>query len=232
MKVQNKGYENDKMRDHADTRSSKLVFSKLIVTGNPLRPHITDGSKTEGLRITGLSGKRPILLVIGGSQGAQALNNAIVENIDSLLAQVDIVHLTGRGKKTSISKPGYWQTEFAHEELPHLYAIAEMALSRAGAGTITELAANGIPMILVPIEGLANNHQVLNAITAQENGGCIILLQNHVTAELIDVITNLLEKPERRTEISRNVRSLHKPSASGHIAKIIIQCVARERVSH
>lgn len=202
------------------------------VTGNPVRPDVINGSRSKGLTITGLSGTRPILLVTGGSQGAQALNDAITENIDVLLAQVDIVHLTGRGKKTGIQKPGYWQTEFAHEELPHLYAIADMALSRAGAGAITELAANGIPMILVPIEGLANNHQVLNAITAQENGGCILLLQSHLTPGLTDVIGDLLKNPEQRTEISRNVRSLYKPAAAGHIAKIITQCVARERMTH
>lgn len=215
-----------------ETDICDLKSEICVLTGNPLRPHITDGSKAEGLRITGLSGKRPILLIIGGSQGAQALNDAIEENIDLLLAQVDIVHLTGRKKKTSINKTGYWQTEFAYEELPHLYAIADMALSRAGAGAITELASNGIPMILVPIEGLANNHQVLNAITAQENGGCILLLQSHLASKLPKVIGDLLENPERRTEISQNVRSLYKASAAGHIAEIIIQCVARERVRH
>lgn len=208
------------------------IARPYTVTGNPIRPNAINGSHDKGLAITGLSGKRPILLVIGGSQGAQALNDAIEKNIDLLLAQVDIVHLTGRGKKTSISKSGYWQTEFAHETLPHLYAIADIALSRAGAGSITELAANGIPMILVPIEGLANNHQVLNAITAQENGGCILLLQNHLTSGLTDVIGDLLENPKRRAEISQNVRSLYNASAAGHIAEIIIQCVARERVRH
>lgn len=232
LKTQNKRYENDKMRDLPDTQNSKLVFSKLVVTGNPLRPHITDGSKAEGLKITGLSGKRPILLVTGGSQGAQALNDAIADNIDALLKQVDIVHLTGRGKKTDIHKPGYWQTEFAHEELPHLYAIADMAVSRAGAGAITELAANGIPTILVPIEGLANNHQVLNAITAQENAGCILLLQSHLTPGLTEVIGDLLKNTEQRNEISQKVRSLYQPAAAGHIAKIIMQCVAREPGSH
>ncbi len=203
-----------------------MAWRLCTVTGNPIRPNAINGSREKGLAITGLSGKRPILFVMGGSQGAQALNDAITQNIDALLAMADIVHLTGRRKKTLIKRDGYWQTEFAHEELPHLYAIADIALSRAGAGSISELAANGIPMILVPIEGLANNHQVLNAIAAQENGKCILLLQEHLTPGLVDVISDLMKNPERITEISQNVRSLNQPSAAGHIATIILQCVA------
>lgn len=224
--VQNKRYENEKIREIKNTRNSKLVFSKLVITGNPLRPHITDGTKSEGLKLTGLSGTRPILLVIGGSQGAQAVNEAIEKNIDALLAEVDIVHLTGRGKRTAIHRDGYWQKEFAHEELRHLYAVADMAVSRAGAGAISELAANGIPMILVPIEGLAHDHQVLNAIGAQEHGKCIILFQKNLSADLTKAITELVENPARRSEISRSVQSLGNPAAAGHIAQIILQCVA------
>jgi UDP-N-acetylglucosamine--N-acetylmuramyl-(pentapeptide) pyrophosphoryl-undecaprenol N-acetylglucosamine transferase len=203
-----------------------------IVTGNPVRPDVTHGSRAEGLSITKLSGTRPILLVIGGSQGAQALNDAIEKNIDALLSQVDIIHLTGRGKKTTIQRDGYWQAEFVHAELPHLYAAADIAVSRAGAGAIAELAANNIATILVPIEGLANNHQFLNAITAQENGGCILLLQGHLTPGLTEVIGDLLKNPEQREKISQTMRALSKPDAAGHIAQILTQCVAQEGLSH
>lgn len=200
--------------------------SKHIVTGNPVRQEIGSGSRNEGLRITNLSGTRPILLVAGGSQGAQALNDAIVKNCDRLLAHVDIIHLTGRGKRTSIHAEGYWQTEFVHEELPHLYAAADIALSRAGAGTISELAAHAIATILVPIEGLANNHQFLNAIMAQENGACIILLQKKLMENLPSVIIDLLKNTEQRNQISQKLHSLYHPDAARHIAENILECVA------
>jgi UDP-N-acetylglucosamine--N-acetylmuramyl-(pentapeptide) pyrophosphoryl-undecaprenol N-acetylglucosamine transferase len=215
-----------------NSRSSQLIAHSSIVTGNPIRPHITDGSRAEGLRLTGLSGTRPILLVIGGSQGAQALNDAVTTQIDALMKFVDIVHLTGRGKTTSIKRGGYWQTEFAQEELPHLYAIADIALSRAGAGSIGELAANNIATVLVPIEGLANNHQFLNAIAAQENGGCILLLQAHLTPGLSEVIGDLIKNPKRREEISQSMGSLYHPDAAGRIAKILVECVAQHPSSH
>ncbi len=232
------GFPNKEITSHESrvtrtkTLNSRLAFSKLFVTGNPIRPHITDGSRSEGLRITGLSGKRPILLVIGGSQGAQALNDAVTTQIDDLLQLVDIIHLTGRGKKTSINREGYWQKEFVHDELPHLYATADIALSRAGAGSIGELAANGIATVLVPIEGLANNHQVLNAIGAQENGGCILLLQAHLNPGLSEVIGDLTKNPEQRSEISRSIRLLHHPDAAGRIGKILAECVAKHTPSH
>lgn len=226
--MKNTSYEDDKLRATSKVEKSR----SYIITGNPLRPNITSGSKIEGLRITGFSGTRPILLVTGGSQGAQALNDAITNNIDALLAHVDIMHLTGRGKKTSINAVGYWQSEFVHDELSHLYAAADLALSRAGAGAISELSANAIATILVPIEGLANNHQFLNAITAQENGKCIILLQRELMKKLPNIISDLAKNSKEREQISQGMKNLTKADAAGHIAKIIFECVAQKRMNH
>lgn len=232
--MKNTSYEDDKLRATSKvekSRSSQLVARSYIITGNPLRPNITSGSKIEGLRITGLSGNRPILLITGGSQGARALNDAVTNNIDALLSYVDIIHLTGRGKKTIIQRKGYWQSEFVHDELAHLYAIADIAISRAGAGAISELAANAIATILVPIEGLANNHQFLNAITAQENGRCIILLQSELKKKLPALISDLSKNSERRNQISQGMQSLTKADAAGHIARIIFECIAQKAMN-
>ncbi len=207
-------------------RSQKLEARSFVVTGNPIRPSITNGSKAEGLRITKLSGKRPVLLVIGGSQGAQALNDAIYEYIDALLAHVDIVHVTGKGKGKMLDKSGYWSVEFAHEELPHLYAIATLALSRAGAGTIGELAANGIPSILVPIKGLANDHQVMNAKSTSNSGGCITMEQSTLQTQIVSSIVNLVEDQERLSTMSKKIRDIYHPEAARRIADIVAGCLA------
>lgn len=211
-------------------RTTALPHS--VVTGNPLRPNINSGSREEGLRLTGLDGKKPILLIMGGSQGAQAINEAIIKHIDALLQSVDIIHLTGKGKTGAAKRPGYYSQEFALEELPHLYAAASLALSRAGAGSIGELAANAKPTILVPIRGLAHDHQMRNATVAQENGGCIILLQTELDEKLIDVIRELSRDTPRLTEISKTIRTLDKPQASRQIAGIIVECVARNPSRH
>lgn len=203
--------------------------SQLIHTGNPIRPDIVSGDRAEGLRITGLSGKKPILLVLGGSQGAEALNNAVRAHIDALLKVVNIVHLTGKGKNGAGKLEGYWSTEFAHEELPHLYAMASLALSRAGAGSIGELAVNGIPTILVPIRGLANDHQVRNAEIAAVNGGCVMLEQSDLDAQLEKQVTGLATNEQALTEMSTKIRTFQQPDASRRIAEILAQCIAHRR---
>ncbi len=197
-----------------------------IMTGNPIRSELTQGSREEGRRITGLSGKKPVLLVYGGSQGAQALNEAVIAHIDALLPHVDIVHLTGRGKRGALPRAGYFSMEFAHAELPHLYALADLALSRAGAGNIAELAANGIPAIFVPIAGLANDHQVRNAEAAALSGGCIHLPQTRLGGEMVATVAAVASHANRRAEMAGSIRSLSHPEAARRIAEILAKRIA------
>lgn len=217
------GIENSKF---GFASNLELRTSNLVVTGNPLRPHIADGKRDEGLRITGFSGKKPILLVVGGSQGAQAINDAVIKHLEKILAICDVVHLTGAGKKHAITMPGYWSAEFVYDELPHLYAAASFALSRAGAGTMSELAANGVPTIYVPIRGLAHDHQMANATRAQENGIGILLLQSELDEKLFDVVQKFSNDAAHLQKISTAARAFQTTSGARRIAEIIVQCVA------
>ena len=203
-------------------------------TGNPVRDAITKGIKKEGLRLTGFDGKKPIILVIGGSQGATALNSAIMHHADDLLLRADIIHITGRGKSLISSlKPQasrhYYQTEFANKELKHFYACSDIAISRAGAGSIAELAANGIATILVPLRGVGHDHQYYNAQKAAETGGCIYLEQTQLDTKLVPTIHNLVADKSLRTEMSKKIRTLSHPDAALHIADIIAQTLAKAR---
>lgn len=200
---------------------SEVKSPKTRVTGNPVRSDVTSGSRDDGLGITGLAGVRPILLVLGGSQGALAINEAIAEHLDELLRICDIIHITGEGKKTvRRSREGYWQTTFAYEELPHLYALADLAVSRAGANTIADLAANGIPAILIPLRGVAHDHQEANALCAVQSGGCRLLEQKKMNGELVPMVHALLE-PKEQARMSHAIRSLHVPDATRQIAELI-----------
>ena len=100
-------------------RRMSLDVRRWTFTNNPIRPEVTQGNREEGLRITNFSGNKPILMVMGGSQGAQALNEAVSENLEELLKLCDIIHLTGEGKLLTEKQEGYWSKEFAYEELPH-----------------------------------------------------------------------------------------------------------------
>lgn len=204
----------------------KTHISKLIITGNPVRPRMTEGSREEALLLTGFSGAKPILLVTGGSQGAQAINEAVWNDLDALLDICDVAHLTGTGKLRSISRPGYWSSEMSSDMLHHLYAAADMAVSRAGAGSIGELAANGIPTILVPIRGLAQDHQYKNAIVARDNGGCVLLLQEELPEKLVPEISRILKDEGLRSQMRKKFSAMHHPEAAVRIAKIIAECVA------
>lgn len=200
---------------------------KTVVTGNPVRASITKGKRKAGLDLAHLTGKHPVLLVLGGSQGAESLNDAIKYHLKDILPVCDIVHITGPGKKGADRRAGYWKKEFVYDELKDLYAIADLVLSRAGAGTIGECIANTIPMVLVPIRGLANDHQYENAVRAQAKGAAIILEQIHLEHDLAILIRSLFDaKNKHREEMQKAIVALHQPEAARHIAKIILECIA------
>ena len=218
---------NDKLQI---ANNSQFAIRNSQFVGNPIRPEITHGSRNEGLRITGLSGTRPILLVMGGSQGAQKINEIVWELLSQVLGWCDVIHITGKGKgqiknQKSEIRNHYFSLEFAQKELPHFYALASLALSRSGAGAIGELAANGIPSILVPIRGLAQDHQQANALFVEKIGGCILISQEHLRTKLAGTIYDLLMNREKCEALATHMRTVIKDDASENIAALLLsQC--------
>ncbi len=200
--------------------------STWSVTGNPIRPQITEGKREEGLRIAGLAGKKPVLLVLGGSQGAVALNDAMRTCLEELLQTVDVIHVTGEGKAGAEKRPGYFSLPFAREEFPHLYAASTLALSRAGAGTIGELAACGIPVMLVPLEGLAQDHQTTNAKAVAASNGAMILLQKDLRERLPDTVKALVNDTHRLQEMREGMRKIAHTDSAEQITKVIRETIA------
>ncbi|MEI8230836.1 MAG: UDP-N-acetylglucosamine--N-acetylmuramyl-(pentapeptide) pyrophosphoryl-undecaprenol N-acetylglucosamine transferase [Candidatus Peregrinibacteria bacterium] len=199
---------------------------KHLFTGNPVDTRFTEGVKERGFTITGFPTDRPVLLVIGGSQGSQAINAMIAQELTSLLELCSIAHITGNGKQTvTTSYPGYWQIPFAYEEMSHLYAIASLALIRASAATTSELAANSIPAIMIPLRKVAHDHQEHNARILEKSGGCIVLEQNDRTQNITDLVRHLLS-PEIHATMQKAIHKLYQPDAARHIAEIILQSLA------
>ncbi len=200
-----------------------------VFTGNPVRPVVTAGNKEEGLRITGFSGTKPVLLVMGGSQGARAINDVIAAHIDALLQIVDVIHLTGPGKGGIKARPGYFSLPFAYGELPHLYAISDLALSRSGAGGISELAACGIPSLLVPLRGLAQDHQLHNAVTAEKSGGAKMLDQETLGKTLLPALTTLAGEESKLSALRTAILTLYVPDAAQKIADEVLCATLRKK---
>ncbi|MFA7681505.1 MAG: UDP-N-acetylglucosamine--N-acetylmuramyl-(pentapeptide) pyrophosphoryl-undecaprenol N-acetylglucosamine transferase [Candidatus Peribacteraceae bacterium] len=202
--------------------------SRETYTGNPIRPGMNSGSAEEGIRLAGLEGRnKPIVLAIGGSQGAAALNAFIVHHLHNILRTFDIIHITGKGKH-GFRHPheGYWSTEFADEELCHLYAATDIAVSRAGMNVIGELAANAIPSILIPLRKVAHDHQQKNAVMIRNAGGCLIVQQKEMEQALLKKMKYLNEDADLRKKLSRNMRQFFLPDAAGQIANILVRYLA------
>ncbi|PIQ76978.1 hypothetical protein COU78_06505 [Candidatus Peregrinibacteria bacterium CG10_big_fil_rev_8_21_14_0_10_49_24] len=201
--------------------------AKYVHTGNPVRSVVTNGTRADGMRITGFQSNRPVLLIAGGSQGAKAINDAVASHIHELLEQCDVIHITGKGKTGApIEDSRYFPCEFAREELPHFYAMADLAISRAGAGTLAELAVNGIPTIVVPLRNVGHDHQQKNAEAAVKTGGCILLDQSNLENKLVETVNTCLSDKNLRQSMSECIRELSAQEASLQIAKILSEFLA------
>ena len=224
-------HESDSVMGRANGMIARVATATLLGTeiGNPIRRRITEGRREEGLRITGFAGTKPVLLVMGGSQGARAINDCITANLDGILRNFDVIHLTGAGKNSVANKPGYHATEFGSDVLPHLYAITTLAVCRAGAGSFAELTACGIPAVLVPIKGLAHDHQVKNA-AAYEATGAVTVLQQARLAELPALIASLAADEVRIQTMRDRARYAARPEAARLIAETVLGSVARKKI--
>ncbi|MDD5055551.1 MAG: UDP-N-acetylglucosamine--N-acetylmuramyl-(pentapeptide) pyrophosphoryl-undecaprenol N-acetylglucosamine transferase [Candidatus Peribacteraceae bacterium] len=203
-----------------DTFPSALR-KKAIQTGNPVRSMIASGLRAAGQRITGFSGKRPVLMIIGGSQGSLALNEAVDLQFDRLVALADIIHLTGTGKELQRTHARYWARPSVIEELPHLYALADLVVTRAGAGTLSELSLLGKAAIVVPLTGVAHDHQLKNA-EIPAAAGAIDLLKEERLAVLTEHVQSLLTNHDRRRMTGDTLRKIFPFDAARRIAGILL----------
>ena len=163
-----------------------LPEDKAVLSGSPIRKELFNGSREEGRRLCGFTDDKPVLMTMGGSQGAAAINKVLRGDLDSLLAHFNIIHLCGKGNYDASleNKSGYKQFEYAKKELPHLFAITDLIISRAGANAICELLALKIPNILIPLPASqSRGDQLLNAASFEKSGYSYVLQEEDMTAD-------------------------------------------------
>jgi UDP-N-acetylglucosamine--N-acetylmuramyl-(pentapeptide) pyrophosphoryl-undecaprenol N-acetylglucosamine transferase len=173
------------------------THKKGVHTGTPIRASLYEGSEQEGLKFAGFTGEKPVLLVMGGSQGAQAVNDAIRAALPALLEKFDVLHLCGKGKlDESIDKKGYRQIEYVSEEMPHVFAAADLIVSRAGANSVFEFLALSKPALLIPLPAkTSRGDQVQNASYFERKGYATMLDQKELTpASLQKAVGELYDK--------------------------------------
>lgn len=165
-----------------------LPKGKAVLTGSPIRQELFQGKKETGLKLCGFEADKPVLLIIGGSLGSVAINNAIRNNLDELLKTYQIIHLCGRGNldQSLDARKGYRQFEYVKENLKHFFACADVIVSRAGANAICELLALRKPNVLIPL-GLnaSRGDQILNAESFEKQGYSYVLQEEDVTSETL-----------------------------------------------
>ncbi len=191
---------------------------KIIVIGNPIRKDLLTGDKNTGKAVFKISSNKPIVLILGGSQGAQKINETVVNNLPKLIEVAEIIHACGTNnyktlEKEAIQSPEYHLYPFLNtEQEKHAYALADLIVNRAGAGGIFEIAALGKPSILIPLPNSAQNHQRENAYEFSAVSGAIILEQENLTPNmLLEQISNLLSNPQKLSEMSQKAKQFYNP---------------------
>ena len=174
----------------------RIKKGKGVHTGTPVRRELFAGKADQGLALAGFDGKKPVLLVMGGSLGAQAVNDVVRAALEELTQRYDIVHLCGRGKvDPAYDRQGYRQFEYLGPELPDVMAAADLVLSRAGANAVFEFLALCKPAVLVPLPlSASRGDQILNAQYFQRKGYAILLEQEKLTPQsLVDTLQELCD---------------------------------------
>ena len=164
-----------------------LPEGKAVLSGSPIRQELLTGERGKALELLRWeNSSKPTLLVIGGSQGSVAINNALRSDLDELLKEFRIIHLCGKGNLDSSleGREGYVQFEYIQDELKDLFALADLVLSRAGANSICELLALRKPNLLIPLSAAASRgDQILNADSYKKQGYSMVLKEEDLTPE-------------------------------------------------
>lgn len=152
---------------------------KAVLTGTPIRAELFKGDKEKGLKFLGIKGKKPVLLVIGGSLGSKILNKTIRDNINVLLETYDVIHICGKGHldKDLLNIAGYKQYEYVNKELTDIFAATDLIISRAGANAIFEFLALEKPNLLVPLSAKSSRGDQIDNAKSFENSGYSMVLQ-------------------------------------------------------
>ncbi|MCL2399805.1 MAG: undecaprenyldiphospho-muramoylpentapeptide beta-N-acetylglucosaminyltransferase [Defluviitaleaceae bacterium] len=171
-----------------------------VLTGSPIRASLLEGNAKKGLKICGFESlaTKPILMIMGGSQGAVAINRNVFGALPRLLDQFHIIHLCGKGNANVAAQPGYASFEYVQEELPHLLAAADIVLSRAGSNTLFELLALSKPNLLIPLSlSASRGDQILNAASFERQGYSKVLKEDDLTENsLLESLTALYNEKD------------------------------------
>jgi UDP-N-acetylglucosamine--N-acetylmuramyl-(pentapeptide) pyrophosphoryl-undecaprenol N-acetylglucosamine transferase len=211
---------------------------KIVVTGNPIRKNLIGAvvDKTEAYEYFKLNSEKPVVLVVGGSLGARTLNESVMANLE-LIRQSDaqVVWQTGSYyykemlERLADNCPTNLQAMEFVSRMDLAYAVADVVISRAGAGTISELCLLGKPSVLVPSPNVAEDHQTKNALALVDNQAALLIKDADSKEQLWPETFKLLADKQQLNSLSENIRKLAKPNAAKEIVDVILGVVERQK---
>ena len=204
-----------------------LPEEKAVLTGSPIRAELLKGDRLAGLQYAHLSAEKPVILVIGGSLGSVTVNQAVRTLLPRLLPHFQVVHICGKDHldESLIGTSGYVQFEYVDAPLKHLFAIADLVISRAGANSICEILALRKPNILIPLSAAASRgDQILNASSFAKQGFSTVLEEEALTDDtLYQAISSTYEN---RDAFIHQMEQSHLSNAVDTVIRLIEECIA------
>ena len=215
---------------------ARIPAGKGVLTGNPLRPELCDGSRAEAVARFGLDLALPLVYVTGGAQGAHRINRTLGEVLSRLLEHAQVIHQCGDHPTTGDRvwlemRRAFLPPELARRytlipyvgpELAAVYAAASLVIGRAGAGTVNECCQLGLPALYVPLPGASGDEQTANARVVERAGGCEILPQAALTADALgERVLRLLSDPTGLKEMGERARTVAIPDAAERILALL-----------
>ena len=211
---------------------------RIVLTGNPVRADLEEARsrKEEALAFFGLSPEKKTILVVGGSLGARTINRSVQGALDQLVAaDVQVIWQTGRHYYEEASKhlkayrdKTIWCSDFIMR-MDYAYAAADLVISRAGAGSISELCLLGKPVILVPSPNVAEDHQTKNALALVQKEAALYVPDADARRTLLPLAINTVMNHDKLDSLSRNILQLAKPNAASDIADEVIRLAKGNR---
>lgn len=209
---------------------------RIILTGNPVRAALTECalSQDEAKKALGFDPARPLVLVVGGSLGARTINRAMAGGLDTLLDEnTQILWQTGRngeeiGREAAAGRTDVKATPFI-SDMATAYRAADLVVSRAGAGTISELQVLAKPAILIPSPNVAEDHQRKNALALASRDAAVMITDDKAEAELPGEIKRLIANPAEREDLIANISKMALKQSDERIAEVAERIVSQHK---
>ncbi len=222
-------------------KTEKIAEGKMFVVGNPVRKEILQGDKEKAKNVFGLNEEGPVVLILGGSQGSERINDLFLSSATGFLQNYQVLHQCGKNNFKSVSaemnavvkedlRKNYRVYPFFNEEeLANAYALADIVISRAGSASIFEISAVSRAGIFLPLPEAAQNHQVKNAYAYSSTGAAIVLEQDNLTSHFFLEKVKELFSPIKQIRIMEDrAKHFSKPRAGMVIASYIKEYLIRE----